>query len=52
MRSAVDSPTPSRRAAPRADKPLSTARITLIRKSLEYAPGMPSPNSIYGHILT
>jgi hypothetical protein len=48
---AVDSPTPSRRAAPRADKPPSTARITRIRKSLEYAPGMPSPNSIYGHIL-
>ena len=47
---AVDSPTPSRRAAPRADKPPATARITRIRKSPEYALGMPSPNSIYGPI--
>src|SRR5262249_36100950 len=38
----------SRRAAPRAGKSPSTAPITRIRKSLEYAPGMPSPNSIYG----
>ena len=48
---AVDSPTPSRRAAPRADAPPCTARITRMRKSLEYALGMPSPNSIYGCIL-
>jgi hypothetical protein len=32
---AVDTPTPSQRAAPRADKPLSPARIVRIDKSLE-----------------
>jgi len=32
---AVDTPTPSQRAAPRADKPLSTARIMRMGKSLE-----------------
>lgn len=44
---AVDSPMPNRRPAARAEKPPSTARITRMRRSLEYALAMPSPNSIY-----
>jgi len=48
---AVDSPIPNRRPAPRAEKPPSTARMTRMRRSLEYALAMPSPNSIYGRIL-
>jgi hypothetical protein len=49
---AVDSPMPNRRPAPRAEKPPSTAPMTRMRRSLEYALTMPSPNSIYGPILT
>ena len=37
---------------PARENPSSTARMTRIRRSLEYALGMPSPNSIYGPICT
>ena len=43
---AVNSPMPNRRPAPRAEKPPSTARMTRMRRSLEYALAMPSPNTI------
>ena len=48
---AVGSPIPNRRPAPSAVNPSSTNRITRMRRSLEYALAMRSPNSIYGCIL-